>query len=199
MSNALKRKKKPMFYTKQEMKTIGRNDFEKRNTDKVVTKSYKDFVTIGYIVLRDLFGFGQKRMARLEQTVNAYSEAAAEDRNMNGTALAYALKEKYGVSVSDIVNSVPQSQLMKLYAWKGHCVEREAYRLASASMFNYMSLTMTALKTVFKFTRNQLVQFSEKFIDYIDTLANYKQFQLTVPMIAQSLSDEIKFVCDLEV
>lgn len=78
-------------------------------------------------------------------------------------------------------------------------MEREAYRLASASMFNYMSLTMTALKTVFKFTRNQLVQFSEKFIDYIDTLANYKQFQLTVPMIAQSLADEIKFVCDLEV
>ena len=56
-----------------------------------------------------------------------------------------------------------------------------------------------ALKTVFKFTRKQLVQFSEKFIDYIDTLANYKQFQLTVPMIAQSLADEIKFVCDLEV
>ena len=44
-----------------------------------------------------------------------------------------------------------------------------------------------------------MVQFSEKFIDYIDTLANYKQFQLTVPMIAQSLADEIKFVCDLEV
>ena len=43
------------------------------------------------------------------------------------------------------------------------------------------------------------MQFSEKFIDYIDTLANYKQFQLTVPMIAQSLENEIKFVCDLEV
>ena len=138
-------------------------------------------------------------MARLERTVNAYSEAAAEDKNMNGVALAYVLKEKYEVNVKEIVNSVPQSQLMKLYAWKGHCVEREAYRLASASMFNYMSLTMTALKTVFKFTRKQLMQFSEKFIDYIDTLANYKQFQLTVPMIAQSLADEIKFVCDLEV
>lgn len=45
----------------------------------------------------------------------------------------------------------------------------------------------------------QLQQFTDKFIDYIDTLANYKQFQLTVPMIAQSLANEIKFVCDLEV
>ena len=199
MSNALRKNKKPTFFTKKDTRIIGRNDFESRNTERVVIKSYKDYLAIGYMILHDKFGFGQKRMARLERTVNAYSEAAAEDKNMNGVALAYALKEKYGVNVSDIVNSVPQSQLMKLYAWKGHCVEREAYRLASASMFNYMSLAMTALKTVFKFTRNQLVQFSEKFIDYIDTLANYKQFQLTVSMIAQSLSNEIKFVCDLEV
>jgi len=45
----------------------------------------------------------------------------------------------------------------------------------------------------------QLQQFTDKFIDYIDTLANYKQFQLAVPMIAETLADEIKFVCDLEV
>lgn len=199
MSNALRKKKKPTFFTKKDTKTIGQNGFESRNTERVVIKSYKDYLAIGYMVLHDEFGFGQKRMARLEQTVNAYSEAAATDKNMGGKALAFALKEKYGVDVAEIVNRVPQSQLMKLYAWKGHCVEREAYRLASSSMFNYMSLTMTALKTVFKFTKKQLVQFSEKFIDYIDTLANYKQFQLTVPMIAQSLADEIKFVCDLEV
>lgn len=199
MSNALKRKKKPTFFTKKDTKIIGRNDFETRNTERVVIKSYKDYLAIGYMVLHDKFGFGQKRMARLEHTVNAYSEAAAEDKNMNGVSLAYVLNERYGVNVTNIVNSVPQSQLMKLYAWKGHCVEREAYRLSSASMFNYMSLTMIALKTVFKFTRNQLTQFSEKFVDYIDTLANYKQFQLTVPMIAGTLADEINFVCDLEV
>lgn len=58
---------------------------------------------------------------------------------------------------------------------------------------------MIAPKTVFKFARNQLTQFSEKFVDYIDTLANYKQFQLTVPMIARTLAHEINFVCDLEV
>lgn len=178
---------------------IGRNDFESRNTERVVIKSYKDYLAIGYMILHDKFGFGQKRMIRLEQTVNSYSEASVNDSNMKGTALAFMLKDKYEVDVTDIVNRVPQSQLMKLYAIKGRCIEREVYRLSRASMFNYMSLTMTALKTVFKFTWKQLVQFSEKFIDYIDTLANYKQFQLTVPMVAQSLADDIKFVCDLEV
>lgn len=198
MSNALRRKKKSTFFTKKDTRIIGRNDFESRNTERVVIKSYKDYLVIGYIVLHDKFGFGQKRMIRLEQTVNTYSEVAASDKNMSGKALAFALKEKYDVDVSEIVNRVPQSQLMKLYAWKGHCVEREAYRLASTSMFNYMALTLTALKTNLKLTRNQLQEFADKFIDYINTLANYKQFQLTVPMIAETLADEIKFVCDLE-
>ncbi len=199
MSNALRKKKKPTFFTKKDTRIIGRNDFESRNTERVVIKSYKDYLAIGYMVLHDEFGFGQKRMARLEQTVNAYSEAAASDKNMSGKTLAFALKEKYDLDVAEIVNRVPQSQLMKLYAWKGHCVEREAYRLASTSMFNYMALTLTALKTNLKLTRNQLQEFADKFIDYIDTLANYKQFQLTVPMIAETLADEIKFVCDLDV
>ena len=79
MSNALKRKsKKNTFFTKQDTKIIGRNDFEKRNADKVVTKSYKDFVAIGYIVLRDLFGFGQKRIIRLQEEMKARLETAAE-------------------------------------------------------------------------------------------------------------------------
>lgn len=199
MSNALRRKKKPTFFTKKDTTIIGRNDFETRNTQRVVFKSYKDYLVIGYIILHDKFGFGQKRMARLEQTVNAYSEASVDDPNMKGTSLAFMLKEKYDVDVTSIVNRVPQSQLMRLYAWKGHCVEREAYRLSSASMFNYLALTLTALKKMFKFTRGQLQEFSDKFVDYIDTLANYKQFQLTIPMIAESLSEEIKFVCDLEV
>lgn len=199
MSNALRKKKKPTFFTKKDTMIIGRNDFESRNTERVVIKSYKDYQAIGYIILHDKFGFCQKRMARLERTVNTYSEAAADDKNMNGVALAYVLKEKYEVNVKEIVNSVPRSQLMKLYAWKGHCVEREAYRLSSASLFNYFALTLTILKKEFKITAKQLQYFTDKFIDYIDTLANYKQFQLTVPMIAQSLADEIKFVCDLEV
>ena len=199
MSNALKRKsKKNTFFTKQDTKIIGRNDFEKRNADKVITKSYKDFVVIGYIVLHDKFGFGQARIIRLQDFLKSYLDEAAYGGN-TGKDLSVYLKSKYAIDIKEEVGKIPQRQLMNLYAKKGFCIEREAYRLASASMFNYMSLTMTALAAVFKFTRKQLVQFSEKFIDYIDTLANYKQFQLTVPMIAETLADEIKFVCDLEV
>ena len=109
------------------------------------------------------------------------------------------LKQKYEIDVQEKVRSVSQRQLMILYVKKGFCIEREAYRLSSASLFNYFALTLTILKKEFKLSVKQLQEFSDKFVDYIDTLANYKQFQLTVPMIAQSLADEIKFVCDLEV
>lgn len=198
MSNALRRKKKPTFYTKQEMRIIGQNDFEKRNADKVISKSYKEFVVIGYIILHDKFGFGQARIIRLQDFLKSYLDEAASGGN-TGKDLSVYLKSKYGINIKEEVGKIPQRQLMNMYAKKGFCIEREAYRLSSASLFNYFALTLTILKKEFKITAKQLQYFTDKFIDYIDTLANYKQFQLTVPMIAQSLADEIKFVCDLEV
>lgn len=198
MSNALRRNKKPTFYTKQEMRIIGQNDFEKRNADKVISKSYKDFVVIGYIIPHDKFGFGQKRIIRLQDFLKSYLDEAASGGN-TGKDLAVYLKDKYGIDTKAEVEQIPQRQLMVLYDKKGFCIEREAYRLSSASLFNYFALTLTILKKEFKLSVKQLQEFSDKFVDYIDTLANYKQFQLTVPMIAETLADEIKFVCDLEV
>ena len=198
MSNALKRKKKPTFFTKQDTKIIGRNSFEKRNADRVVTKSYKEFVVIGYIILHDKFGFGQKRIIRLQDFLKSYLDEASSGGN-TGKDLSVYLQSKYGIDTKAEVEQIPQRQLMVMYAKKGFCIEREAYRLSSASLFNYFALTLTILKKEFKLSVKQLQQFTDKFIDYIDTLSNYKQFELTVPMIAEALADEIKFVCDLEV
>ncbi|WP_304322967.1 hypothetical protein [Phocaeicola plebeius] len=153
---------------------------------------------IGYIILHDKFGFGQKRIVRLQKLLKQYLDVASAGGE-NGRDLSAMMKQKYEIDVQEKVRSVPQRQLMILYAKKGFCIEREAYRLSSASLFNYFALTLTILKKEFKLSVKQLQQFTDKSIDYIDTLANYKQFQLTVPMIAETLADEIKFVCDLEV
>lgn len=198
MSNALRRKSKQQFFTKADRKIIGSNEFERRNTENVVTRAFKDYVVVGYIILHDKFGFGQKRIIRLQNTVNEYLETAVNDSNMSGKALAYALDDKYKINVNTEVNRVPQRQLMKLYAQKGRVIEREAYKLSGAAMYNYFALTLTALKTQFKLTVKQLHEFVDKFIDYIDTLANFSKYALTVPMIADSLAEEINFKCDLE-
>ena len=198
MSNALRRRKKPQFYTAKETRQIEKNEFERHNSACLVTKAYKDFVVVGYIILHDKFGFGQKRITRLQNTVNQYLESAVEDKNMSGKALAALLEQKYQIDVNAEVNRVTQRQLMVLYAQKGRVIEREAYRLSGSAMYNYFALTLTALKTQFKLTVKQLHEFVDKFIDYIDTLANFSQYALTVPMIADSLAEEIGFVCDLE-
>ena len=198
MSNALRRRKKPQFYTAKETRQIEKNEFERHNSACLVTKAYKDFVVVGYIILHDKFGFGQKRLARLHNTVNQYLESAVEDKNMSGKALAALLEQKYKIDVNAEVNRIPQRQLMVLYAQKGRVIEREAYRLSGSAMYNYFALTLTALKTQFKLTVKQLNEFVDKFIDYIDTLANFSQYALRVPMIADSLAEEIGFVCDLE-
>ena len=200
LSNALKRKQKSLYYTKQETKFIQKKEFERSNQEKTITKSFKEFQCVGYIILHDKFGFGQKRLARLEMTVNTYLNSAADgDKNMSGSAMAYVLKEKYGIDVREEVNKVPQRQLMVLYSQKGKVVQSAAYKIASASMFNYLALTMMALKTILKMSVNQLHEFADKFIDYIDTLSNFSQYALTIPMISESLEEECKFKCDLEV
>ena len=200
LSNALKRKQKSLYYTKQETKFIQKKEFERANQEKTIAKAFKEFQCIGYIILHDKFGFGQKRLARLEMTVNTYLNSAADgDKNMSGSAMAYVLKEKYGIDVREEVNKVPQRQLMVLYSQKGKVVQSAAYKIASASMFNYLALAMMALKTILKMSVKQLQEFVDKFIDYIDTLANFSQYALTVPMIAESLEEECKFKCDLEV
>ena len=197
MSNALRRKKKPQFYTAKETRQINQNEFERHNSACLVTKAYKDFVVVGYIILHDKFGFGQKRLARLECTVNKWLESALDDKEMSGRSLAGKLNQKYQIDVNAEVNRVPQRQLMVLYAQKGRVIEREAYRLSGSAMYNYFALTLTALKTQFKLTVKQLHEFVDKFIDYIDTLANFSQYALTVPMIADSLAEEIGFVCEI--
>lgn len=198
LSNALKRKQKSLYYTKQETKFIQKKEFERSNQEKTIAKAFKEFQRVGYIILHDKFGFGQKRITRLQNTMNQYLESAVEDKNMSGKALAALLDHKYKIDVNAEVNRVPQRQLMVLYAQKGRVIEREAYKLSGSAMYNYFALTLTALKTQFKLTAKQLHEFLDKFIDYIDTLANFSQYALTVPMIADILAEEINFKCDLE-
>nr|DAZ38874.1 MAG TPA: ASCH domain protein [Caudoviricetes sp.] len=115
MSNALRRNKKPTFYTKQEMRIIGRNDFEKRNADKVIAKSYKDFVVIGYIILHDKFGFGQTRIIRLQEisAESALAEGADKYIHTNG-----GLDENMTItSFIGIWNSTIKKSDIDRYGW----------------------------------------------------------------------------------
>lgn len=76
MSNKLKPKKKhkePDFtWTKSERVTLKSSN----NRRKLVRRSFTDFMDLGYYVLYLHHGFGNKRIVRLERTINEYLERA---------------------------------------------------------------------------------------------------------------------------
>ena len=76
MSNALKRKSKkmqPVGYTKQEISKINKYSKERSRMNNTTYNAYLDVRLIAYQILHDKFGFGQKRIIQLEDTVNTYS------------------------------------------------------------------------------------------------------------------------------
>ena len=202
MSNALKKKKKNKFlgYTAKETKMVLRNDVIRCSKNNIVLGSYKDYMVIGYQILHDKYGFALKRITRFERAINEYLDRARSDINMSTRALAFNLNDKYKLNVNEIATSFNQGQLTKLYYNKNTPTSAsETYKLAQASLFNYLSYALTILKTCFNFSVRQLNEFIGYMKSYIDTLARPEQFQLTVPMMVLTLAEEVKYVCDYEV
>ena len=99
MSNRLRPKKKhkePDFtWTKSERVTLKSSN----NRRKLVSRSFTDFMDLGYYVLYLHHGFGNKRIVRLERTINEYLERAQTENEMKTETLAELLKVRYGIDV----------------------------------------------------------------------------------------------------
>ena len=197
--NKAKRKKKheQFGWTNAEVKMLAKDDLLRTSKNKVVLQSYGDFATLGYYILHIHNGFGLKRIIRLEETISKRLELAREDKNLNGKAMAFLLKDKYGIDIQREVNKIPSRELIFLYGNVTNVLRQDdSYKLASASLFNYLSMTCAILKMEFKFSAKEIQAFVDCFADFINTLTRPKQFGLTFPDIARCLCDEINYVDD---
>ena len=196
MSNALKRKVKkmqPVGYSKREISSINKYSKERSRMNNTTYKAYLDVRLIAYQILHDKFGFGQKRIVQLENTVNVYLEKNRTDANMSTSALAYFLKEKAGIDIAKEVNRIPYRECVLLSGEQKPLPETG--KLVAAAIYNYLALSCVALKTVFKFSAKKLSEYMEWIRYYINSLARRKQFDLTIKDIAIVLMDECKY-CD---
>lgn len=196
MSNALKRKNKkmqPVGYSKKEISSINKYSKERSKMNNTTYNAYLDVRLIAYQVLHDKFGFGQKRIINLENTVNAYLEKNRTDKNMSINALVYFLKEKSDIDVAKEVNRIPYRECVLLS--REQKLLPETGKLIAAAIYNYFTLSCVALKTVFKFSAKKMSKYMEWIRYYINTLARRKQFDLTIKDIAKVLMDECKY-CD---
>ena len=196
MSNALKRKSKkmqPVGYSKKEISSINKYSKERSRMNNTTYNAYLDVRLIAYQILHDKFGFGQKRIVNLENTVNTYLEKNRTDKNMSTSALVYFLKEKADIDVAKEVNQIPYRECVLLSGEQKSLPNTG--KLVAAAIYNYLALSCVALKTVFKFSTKKLSEYVEWIRYYINSLARRKQFDLTIKDIAIVLVDECKY-CD---
>ena len=195
MSSKLKKKTKNKYLDRKDMANI--SDYTKRvgNTDKLIEDSYYNIRLIAYQILHDKFGFGQKRIVRVENTIDAYL-TSQEQGEISFAGLEKVLKEKCDIDVKEEVNCVPFRERFALTKYKINVDSQKAAGMyILASICNYFSLLGVCLKTQFKFSTRQIKEVYEWIRYYINTLSRQKQFELTIKDIAECLIEEVGY-CD---
>lgn len=174
MSSVLNRKKKkmqPLGYTKQELASIAEHTKRQNNTDILIEESFMNIRLISYQILHDKFGFGQKRIIRVEQTIDSYLGTVAEEK-ISSEELQYFMNEKCGINVKDEANKVP---FRERFALTEHRIAAKSMQSAGnyllASICNYFSLLGVCLKTQFKFSARQVKEVFEWVRYYINSIS----------------------------
>lgn len=105
---------------------------------------------LGYYVLYLHHGFGNKRIVRLERTINEYLERAQTENEMKTETLAELLKVRYGIDVQKEINLIPMQQLIRIYQRNNPLTINDTRQLLNDTAYSYMTLACTALKLMFK-------------------------------------------------
>ena len=194
MSNALARKKKrmqPLGYSKSELIGIQRHAKAQSNADYLITESYYNVRMMAYQALHDMFGFGQKRIIRVEQTIETYLGDTEKD-GMSAEELGYFMKTKCGIDVREETNKIPYRESFYLVERKiaPSCMI-QANKFLLAQVFNYFAMLGVCLKTKFKFSSNQIRQVYERIRYLINCIATGYE---TMAGIASVLEHECKYI-----
>lgn len=194
MSSVLNRKKKKNAVSQKRMNVI--NDAAKRvkNTESLIEESYYNLRLIAYQILHDKFGFGQKRIIKVETTIDEYMIQSTNE-GVTEKMFDY-LNNKCCIDVKLEANKTPFRERFALTSRKIHADSiQSAGEYLLASICNYFSLLGVCLKKEFKFSTRQIKEVYEWMRYYINTLSRYKQFELSIKDIALCLMEECKY-CD---
>ena len=197
MSSVLKRKKRvlePVGYDRKTIAKAAEWSMRQRNTENLIEESYLNVKLIAYQILHDKFGFGKKRITRVEETVDRYLQKAATGA-VTESEMMFLLKQKYDIDTKEEANKVPfleRFALTKAYILPESKQSAGMYLLAS--ICNYFTLLGVCLKTQFKFSARQIREVYEHIRSYINTLSNYKRYELKIEDIAESVAEECKFI-----
>ena len=100
-----KKRMQPLGYSKSELIGIQRHAKAQSNADYLIEESYYNVRMMAYQALHDKFGFGHKRIIKVEQTIDAYVENAKD--GTTGEELGFYLKDKCKIDVREETNKIP--------------------------------------------------------------------------------------------
>lgn len=195
MSSKLKARKKkmqPAGYTKKNLIKMRDMAIRERNTESLVDDAVWNIQLIAFQILHDKFGFGQKRMIRIEKAIKGYGDNA----DLESTKEKLDYLEKHNIDTKEEANKVPFRERFVLTKYEiGPESQQAAGYYLLATTYTYFSMLGYCLKTEFKFSVRQIKEVYEWIRYYINTLSRRKQFDLTIEDIAETLAVECKY-CD---
>ena len=192
MSNALKRKKKkmePLGYSKSELLNMQKYAREKENTDRLIREAYWNVRLIAYQLLHDDFGYGNKRINKVEQAIDQYL-ISAEKGELTQKKIQYVLKSQWNIDVLGTTDRIPFRQLFALVGEEK--LSQDAGMCILASIASYLALLGVCLKTKMKMSANSIRRLYDRIRYYIDSIATGYE---TMVGVASVLYQECKY-CD---
>lgn len=196
MSSKLKPRKKkmePKGYSKKTLKKMQDMAKTANNTEELFRETIKNIKLISYQILHDRFGFGQKRIMKLEKIME---DSVDISKGASIQKMQEILLAKSGIDTKEEASKVPFRERLYLVRYRIDADSKASAGLWILDIINcYFGILGYCLKTEFKFSARQIKEVYEWIRYYINTLSRYKQFELTIDMIAECLMEEIKY-CD---
>lgn len=197
MSNGLKKKTKkmqPAGYSKVELLKMRDNARARTNKAELVEETFRNVGLITYQILHDKYGFGLKRIIRVEETISKYLERMS-DGEITLDELDFYMKEAAKISVKDEANKVPFNERFALTHFKVSVNMKPTAGLHILdTIYHYFVLLGVCLKSQFEFSPAKILKAYEWIRYYINTLSRPKQFELKMKDIAECLMEEVKYV-----
>jgi len=190
MSSVLNRgKKKQKFYTTKECNTFDRNGKPEMRNANLIAETHKHLKYIGYMTLRDRYGFGERRIKRFSANVEGMFEKYRRGEITSLDMLRYC--ESKGLDVSSWIRDVGQHQKLNFSNYKKYNANAMmAIKLIDAAFVSYAMIVAVILKEIFRFSNNQISGFWEHMKYYIDS---YVRDYLTDDIINEIMVDECSF------
>lgn len=168
-----KRNKKPDYgWMQSEIDALQKYQNKRNERAEMTLQTYEHLREISMWVLHDKFGYGKKRLERVDVTIGKYLEQY-EQGDLEANEIIYFASQKIGKDLDELVRSIPQNERMNLAGVTLPKNPRDMIPMLKSIngiMTTYFALMITALNTKMKMSVPQVKKFIDEVMYIINSL-----------------------------